>query len=353
MAEKTEKPTPKKIRDSRKKGQVANSKDVVSCILICMLFVYMWSMAPYYITQLKEMIALVAYTYDEPFRTGLGLLFGGIVTTAIKLILPLLGLVIVFAIAANMIQIGVIFSVEPIKPSLKKINPVEGAKKIFSKKSLFEVFKTLIKILLLSSLIYVLLKRNINDLSSIPYCGMPCLLVVIAHLFTWLFIFSAFAFIIIAIIDFYFQKSQHIKQLKMTKSEVQKEYKDTEGDPQIKGKRKEIHREILDSDVKQKIRGSSAVVTNPEHIAVAIYYKQGVTALPIVVMMAVDEAAQKVKRVAAEEKIPIMENVPLARALLAEGEVNNYIPATLIEPIVEVLKWVKSLEEEQEQQSRE
>lgn len=350
MAEKTEKPTPKKIRDSRKKGQVASSKDVVASVLIVVLFVYLWTFTPYYIVQLQEMIALVTYVYDEPFRGGLGFLYDGVASTALRLLIPLVGLVIFFAIAANMVQIGFIFSVEPIKPNFKKINPVEGAKKLFSKKSLFEVLKTLLKILFLGTLIYFLLKKNVDELTSIPYCGMPCVLVVMSHLFTWLFIFSAFAFIIVAIIDFYFQKSQHIKELKMTKHEVEKEHKDVEGDPKIKGKRKEIHREILDSDVKKKVKGSTAVVTNPEHIAVGIYYKQGITSLPIIVVMAVDSAAQKVKKLATEEGVPVMENVPLARALLEDGEVNEYIPSHLIEPIVEVLKWVQSLEEEREQE---
>ena len=294
------------------------------------------------------MIALPTYVYDVSFRAGLSLLIDGVISTATRLILPFLVLVIFFGIVGNIVQIGFLFSVEPIKPDFKKINPVEGAKKIFSKKSLFEVAKTLFKIIFLSFLIYLILKDNIGELSSIPHCGESCMLVVIAELFMWLFIYSGFAFVIVAIIDFYFQKSQYIKEMKMTKSEVKKEHKDVEGNPEIKGKRKEIHREILDSDMNKKIKGSSAVVTNPTHIAVGIYYRRGVTKLPIITIIAVDAAAQQVKRLAAEQGIPIMEHVPLARGLLEEGKVNGYIPASLIEPIVEVLKWVRSLEEEDE-----
>ncbi|WDE08641.1 type III secretion system export apparatus subunit SctU [Thalassomonas viridans] len=347
MSEKTEKPTPKKIRDARKKGQVAQSKEVVSALLMCGVFILLIVMSDYYLEHFIAMFDAVSNIYDLPFRAALKVLMTDMFEHFVALLAPLVLLVVVVAIAASVGQFGFLISFESIKPEFKKINPVEGVKKIVSKKSLVEVLKSIVKIAFLGFLIYHLLTESMDDFVKLPHCGVGCLLPTVGSVFIQLFIYSAIAFIVIAVADFYFQKSQHTKQLMMSMDEIKREYKESEGDPEIKGKRKELHKEMLEEEIKPRVKNSTAVITNPTHVAVGIYYEKGVTPLPLVTVMGTDERAQRIKKLAHLADVPMMENVPLARGLLAQAEVDNYIPSEYIEPIVEVLKWVEQLKQEE------
>jgi type III secretion protein U len=151
------------------------------------------------------------------------------------------------------------------------------------------------------------------------------------------------AYIAIAGFDYFFQKYQHIKQLKMSKDEVKREYKESEGDPQIKGKRKQLHQELMANSNVQRTRKATVVVTNPTHLAIAIYYEEKDNVLPIVIAKGEDHVAKRMIAAAREEGIPVMQNIPLARAIYADVPVDRYIPSDLIEPMAEVLRWVKSL----------
>ncbi|WP_281561006.1 type III secretion system export apparatus subunit SctU [Thalassomonas sp. RHCl1] len=349
MSEKTEQPTPKKIRDAREKGQVAQSKEVVSALLMCGIFALFVAMSDFYIRHFAAMIDALDAVYELPFRAAFKIILNELFDHAIAMLTPIIILVVIIAIAANVGQFGFLISFESIKPEFKKINPAEGVKKIVSKKSLIEVLKSIVKILFLGFLIYQLITDNINDFVKIPHCGISCLMPLVGSLFIQLFIYSALAFIIIAVFDFYFQKSQHIKQLMMSMDEIQREFKESEGDPEIKGKRKQMHKELMEEEVKPRVKSSTAVITNPTHVAVAIYYEKGVTPLPLVTAMGTDDNAQQMKRWARQADVPIMENIPLARGLLAKAAIDNYIPSDYIAPVVEVLKWVEQLKREQEQ----
>lgn len=348
MSEKTEQPTPKKIRDAREKGQVAQSKEVVSSLLLIAIFAFFWGMSDFYISKFKDLLLLMDQIYHVDFRKALGDMTTAILIIGVKMVLPILALVFFVTIVSTMAQIGPLISFESIKPDIKKINPVEGAKKIFSKKSLFEVLKSTIKIVFLGGLIYYLIVSHINDFLEIPSCGMTCALPFVGAIMLKLFLYSSMVFLIIAAADFIFQKAQHTKQLMMSKDEVIREYKETEGDPQIKGKRKQIHQEMLNDEIKPRVKASSAIVTNPTHVAVGIYYEKGEVDLPVVTIMDTDERAQMIKKIAKEEGIPIMENIPLARGLLAAADVNEYIPSEFIKPVVEVLKWVEKIKSEED-----
>ena len=346
MSEKTEKPTPKKLRDAREKGQVAQSKEVVSALLVCGFFALFVAMSDFYIRHFVAMIAALDMIYELPFRAALKMLSNELFDHGIAMLTPIIIFVMITAIVANVGQFGFLISFESIKPEFKKINPAEGIKKIVSKKSLIEVLKSIVKIIFLGCFIYYLLTDNLRDFAKIPHCGIDCLMPLVGSMFIQLFIYCALAFIIIAVFDFYFQKSQHIKQLMMSMDEIQREFKESEGDPEIKGKRKQLHKELMEEEVKPRVKTSTAVITNPTHVAVAIYYEKGVTPLPLVTAMGTDDNAQQMKKWAREADVPIMENIPLARGLLAKAEIDNYIPSDFIAPVVEVLKWVEQLGQE-------
>jgi type III secretion protein U len=346
MDQKTENPTAKKLNDARKKGQVVHSKEVVSASMLTALVFYFWITGDMYIQMISDMIILPSQHYHLPFMEALKFVFDGIISKAIILSIPLLFLLFIIAIMSNFFQVGALLVAEPIKPKLEKISMISGFKKIFSMKNFFEFLKSIVKIIFLSILVYLVIESNIKDLVKLPICGEQCLIPLLGQLLLLLLLNSVVAFIIVAVVDYVFQKAQHIKELKMSKDEVKREYKEMEGNPEIKSQRKNIHKEILNSDARQQVAGSSVLITNPTHVAIGLYYKKGETPLPRMTIKGVDTIAFKIKRIAKEEGIPIIENIPLARALLAQVEVNQFVPDNLIDPVAEVFSWIERMEKE-------
>ncbi len=344
MSEKTEQPTPKKLRDARKKGQVASSKDVVSASLMISIIAFLWGLSGIFLHKFKELIILPSYFIGTDFEIALKEILDGILNLMISMLAPLVALVFIVAIMSHFFQFGLLFAPESIKPDLKKLNPAKGIKKIFSLKNLIEFLKSIIKIVTLSALLYLVIRNSLPELLQIPYCGLECIPLVLGELLKLLFINTALVFIVIAAADFIFQKLQHIKQLKMSKDEVKKEYKEMEGDPLIKSKRKQFHHELMSQQMTNNVKRSSVVVTNPTRIAIALEYREGETPLPIVRAKGEAFLAKRIIEIAQQEGIPIMENVPLARALHEQSSLDQYIPTDLIEAVAEVLRWVEQLD---------
>ncbi len=344
--EKTEKPTPKRLREARKKGQVAKSKEITSCANVIGVFLFLWIFCKVYLYGCKNLIELGAKAASQPFGEGLTFLTHGIVTQFLKLTMPLLLLTIILAVASNFFQIGLLFAFETIKPDLKKLNPMSALKRIFSKKNLIEFIKSVVKILFLAILFYIVFKKSLPALIILPYSGLGPILMIVSAILKKLIVYTAIAFIVVAAADYFFQKSQHIKSLMMTKEEVKQEYKEMEGDPQIKSKRRQLHQELLTTNMLENVRKSTVVVTNPTRLAIAIYYDKEKTKLPMIVAKGENLLAKRIVEIAKEEGIPIMTNVPLAQDLYEKGKLDDYIPSELIEPVAEVLKWVYKLKEQ-------
>jgi type III secretion protein U len=264
--EKTEQPTAKKLRDSRKKGQVAKSKEVVSASLLTGLFVTLWVMSDYFVSRFSRMMLAPANHITYPFRIALETLLNEVMLTFVQILAPILLIVFIFGIGANFVQIGALFTVEPIIPKFEKLNPMKALKNIFSMKNLFELVKSVVKITVLSILIGWVIMGGIDDLLKAPSCGLTCLISVFASLMKQIIIVTIIAFVIIAAFDLFFQRWQYTKNLMMTKDEVKREYKEMEGSPEIKGKRKQFHRELMEGQgggQSQKAKESSVLVTNP------------------------------------------------------------------------------------------
>lgn len=345
--EKTERPTPKKLRDARKKGQIASSKDLVSAALMIGLFALLWSSSGFYLGKFQELLLLPAGFIggDVPFHHALEQIFPGLILLFAQLIAPPLLLAVVIAIAAHMGQFGFLLAFESIKPDLKKISPGKGIKKIFSLKNIFELLKSLLKITLLSLLFYLVIRDHLPDLLKLPQCGIPCIPRLVGSLMLDVMIFASLGFIIIAAGDFAFQRFQFTKELRMSKQEVKQEYKEMEGDPRIKGKRRQLHQELMMQNTANAVRRSTLVITNPTRIAIALEYRDGETPLPVVRAKGENLMAAQIIRIAEQEGIPIMENVPLARALHEQSRIDQYIPSDLITAVAEVLRWVARVDE--------
>ena len=349
MAEKTEKATPKKLRDARKKGQVAKSQDFPSAFTFIVSIVGALALSSHiYETLVSYLIAMfksVANASDLSDRIG-GLLISAIHVIFISS-LPLMILVSCVGILVNFLIIGPLFAMEAMKPDIKRLNPVTNIKNMFKVKTFIELLKSIFKItgaiLLIYSVIY-------NSLSAIiATCGQPLIIsaAIFAKFLKEVVLRVGIFFIIIAVFDLVFQKKNFQKEMRMEKFEVKQEYKDTEGDPHIKWKRKEIAQEIAYQEGPSSARRAKAIITNPTHIAIAIEYDAEKEPAPKIVTMGLDTIAEQIIKVALDHQVPIMRNVELAHTLYHKATIGDYIPEETYEAVAEILKWISNLEKEQ------
>ncbi len=338
--EKTELPTPKKERDARKKGQVAKSQEVVTTVSLLSavgIIWATWSMTNARLIDLFDQSARLATgDFQANAKNGIILAFWD----ATIVILPVLGVVILAGIAANYFQIGSLFTFETIKPKGEKISPAAGFKRIFSMKQVVELIKSLVKIVVLSFLLYLVVRNAISPYMNSLECGLTCVAQVTVASLKLVLIYSGLAFIAVAVADFAYQKRAHTKSLMMTKDEVKREYKESEGDPHIKGKRKQIAQEMAMGDGGVAARKGSAVVVNPTHFAVVIDYKPETFALPVITAKGRNRYAHYLRKEAETAGVPVFRNVSLARALFADAELYEPVPDEFFDAVAEVLAWI-------------
>jgi len=345
MNEKTEQPTPKKLRDARKKGQVAKSKEVSSAATLVVVFGLMIALMAGIVQSLQTMILAPTRVYDLQFEQAASAVLDEVLQTPLYILAPFIGGVAVIGILANAGQFGLLFSPSSIQPKLSNVDPAAALKKMVSKKNLFEFLKSALKIAFLSLLLFILIRSSIHDLVKLPSCTIVCVPAVLEQLLIRVIQYTVAAFVIVAAADFAYQKWSFTEEMKMTKDEVKREYKESEGDPHIKGKRKQFAQELVQADSDERVRKSSVVVTNPTHIAVALDYRPGATPLPIVRLIGEGFRAKRMVDVAKQNDIPVMQNVPVARGLREDANVDQYIPSDMIEAVAEILRFVEELKE--------
>ena len=352
MAEKTEKATPKKLRDARKKGQVAKSQDFPSAFTFFVSIMGTIFATSYLYKNLGSYIinTFKAVAKNPNLETKGGALFMDAIWTILITSMPILLGVVIIGIIVNFLVVGPLFSFQAMKFEFKKLNPVTGIKQKFKLKVLIELLKSIFKISGAAIIIFIaiwhMLPEVINT-SSIPVIGSA---LVLKEFLKRISLQVGIFFLAVAIFDLVFQKRQFAKEMMMEKFELKQEYKDTEGDPQIKGKRRETAREIAYSEGPSASRRARAIVTNPTHIAVAIGFEKKDDVVPIILTMGKAIVAEKIINIAVEEKIPIMRNVELAHQLWNKGDIGDYIPKETYKAVAEVLKWVESLEEQAERE---
>lgn len=345
--EKTESATPKKLRDARKKGQVPVSKDLSASFILLFVFLVMNIFSKYFS---KNFYSLILFVYDniknvdELFELGNLLpFFNQIIFIAVKIGLPILLTALFTGLIFSYIQVGFLFSVDPLKPKLSKINPIEGFKKMFSIKSLVELSKSILKSLILIIYSIVYLKGEMVVLvNSLEYSVDNFIIV------SWDIVFNlvvriALMLIVLAILDYMYKIWQHNKDLKMTKKEIKDEYKESEGDPLLKSKIRQKQRELSASRMMQEVPDADVVITNPTHYANAIKYDSESGNAPKVVAKGRDLIANNIKKIAKENNIPIVENKPLAREIYKVVDIGEEIPNDLYHAVAEVLAYVYEL----------
>ncbi len=342
--EKTEEPTDKKRRDARNKGQVARSQELNAAFVLLagffvlrLLWEYIYDNIAGYTAYIFSNLASVSFSTE-----GVMQLFLEMIILLAKTAFPVMLGIMIFALAVNFFQVGFVVSTEKIEPKLDNINPINGFGRIFSKRSLVELAKSLFKILVIGFFLYLYLKDEIPFMPYFIYYDLGHSLAEIADkIFTMAFQVIG-VIMVMAVADYAYQSWQTTQDLMMTKQEVKDEYKQTEGDPQIKGRIKQKQRQMAMSRMMQEVPKADVIVTNPTHFAVALLYEKGMSA-PKVLAKGQNLVAQKIKEIARENRIAIVENKPLARALYDTVEIGGFVPEELYQAVAEILAYVYRL----------
>ncbi|SFJ36703.1 fused FliR family export protein/FlhB family type III secretion system protein [Terrisporobacter hibernicus] len=338
--DKTEEPTAKKKRDARKKGNIAKSKEVTTAITLVAMLIIIFTMSDYIILEIKNsMINLLSSNFSLNFDSGVMLnsLGSKILLSFMKIFLPIGFIIMIFGVIGNLIQSGMLFTGEGLKPQFSKLNPINGFKNMFSLKALGTLVKSVAIIGVLLYIGYSFMNKNFEGIMKSADIYLPYLLNTIIELIKSLLGRICLAVVLIAVVDYGYQRFTHNKELKMTKQEVKEEYKQMEGDPQVKGKIKQKQREISNRRMIQAVPSATVIVTNPTHISIAIKYEKGIDSTPRVVAKGADVVAFKIREVAKEHDIPIIENKPLARLIYKEVDIDKEIPEEMYQAVAEVL----------------
>ncbi|MDU1413209.1 MAG: fused FliR family export protein/FlhB family type III secretion system protein [Clostridium sp.] len=337
--DKSEKPTPKKLEDAKKKGQVARSKELSSALTLVGTTLVIAMLSGFIISTLKEVMELflggyLNYAINE--QSVIKVLVKSMIYI-FMIFLPVALPVMAFGVIGSIAQVGFIHSGEPLKPQLSKLNPISGFKRMFSVRSLVDLVKNLAIVSVIGYIGYSYLKDNYYSIINMGNYKFSAMLLEIVNLSKGIFLKVTIALGIIGVVDFVYQKFQHTKDLKMTKQEIKEEYKQQEGDPQIKGKRRQKQRELAMRRMMQSVPDATVVITNPTHIAVALKYEENSGAAPKVIAKGSENVALRIKELAIENKVPIIENKPLARLMFKEVELDKEIPIDMYKAVAEIL----------------
>lgn len=342
-ADKTEPPTQKKIRDARKEGNVAKSKELTSTVLMLGWVVSGWMMLDFMHAKMIDLFDTSLKAINQPFGDALREVGGAAFDTLLWLSLPLLAMAVFLGVVIEFLQVGPILSLGKVKPSLDKMNHAEGLKKMFSLDNLVELVKSVMKSAALIGIGVFVIYKMLAQLMMLPYAPPEAMGSGIWYGLVRIVIWTIFVFFFVSAIDVWYQKFSYTKQLRMSRRDIQQEVKESEGDPHVKSRRRQLHQEWSQQNMLNAVRQSNVVVTNPTHIAIALQYEHGITDLPVVVAKGEGYMAEEIKRAAAEAGVPILQNVQLARGLHEHVELDDYIGNEFFEAVAEVLHWAETV----------
>ncbi|MBP2635827.1 MAG: flhB [Firmicutes bacterium] len=342
--EKTEEATPKRKEEAKKKGQVAKSSEISSAFVILAGFYTLKLLGVSVYTELASYMTacLSSLATGDLTIHAVQLLFFSVGIVIVKTILPLLLTIMLISVLINFMQVGVIFSPNVLMPDFGKINPLSGFQRLFSKRSLVELAKALFKVGIIGYFVYRFAVVQTNDIPKLISMDLLDSLKLTGSLVLDLAFQIITVMMILAIFDYMYQWWDHNQNLKMSKQEIKEEMKQTEGNPQVKSKIREKQRAMAMRRMMQEIPKADVVVTNPTHLAIALKYEQSMAA-PVVLAKGQDFLAERIKQVARENKVIIVENKPLARALYPVVDIGDIIPAELYQAVAEVLAYVYRL----------
>ena len=340
--EKTEQATPKRRDDARKKGQVARSAELSSVAILMMGLLALWGLGGYMYDRLSGLMI-------EVFTNGMTMNIDSLtiqphvtrwVTLFVTIVAPLVVVLVIAAVGVNVSQVGVLFTGQPLQPKAERISPLAGLKRIFSKKGLVELAKGLFKIGVVAIITYMTLESEADTLLALVDMTIGQIFGIGAEIVLDLGFRVALVLLLMAVLDYAFQRWDYENNLKMTKQELKEEQKQQEGDPVLRSRVRSLQRDMSRKRMMSDVGESDVVVTNPTHLAVALKYDPSKMVAPIVMAKGQRLVAQKIRELAREAGVPIVENKPLARALFKAVKVGQEIPEDLFRATAEVLAFV-------------
>lgn len=348
--EKTEEPSAKKRRDAREEGQILQSKEINTVII---LFSCFFALKIFGSVMTRELSKLMINMFDILVDPELFLDPNNFMINSLNLLMiltvvigPLLMVAFFSSLIVNYAQVGFLFTTKTLKIKLNRLNPIEGFKKMFSKKSIVELVKSILKIILVAYVAYNYVISQMTRIIKYPDMETFSFFINFADLIFKIVLRILGVLLLLSFMDYFFQWREHEKNLKMSKQELKEEYKQTEGDPVVKGKIKQKQREMAMSRMMQDVPSADVIITNPTHYAVAIKYDREKFDAPYLVAKGVDLIAENIKNVAKENNVPIIENKTLARGIYASIDIDDAIPEELYEAVAEVLAYVYNLKNE-------
>ena len=342
--DKSEQPTDSKLKKAKEKGQIPRSRELTSLIILLVGILLFWIMGTHFVSKLKAIIQqamLVAHRTDDDKQIIFNLI--NLLTAGFWAILPIfVGLVIV-AIIAPLSVGGLLFSLQSIKPNLGKLNPISGFKRLFSLRIFSELFKSILKVVLIAFAAALFLIHQFPNMLALPSMYLNNALSQVMQLLIYASLLIVLALIPMVGFDIFYQIWSNLKKLKMSKQEVKDEFKEQEGNPQIKGRIRQMQQAIARRRMMKDVPKANVIVTNPTHYAVALQYDEKTMSAPKILAKGTDNIASRIKQIAQEHQIPQLEAPPLARALYRHGEIGKSIPAELYAAVAQILAWVYQL----------
>ncbi|MCR2820704.1 flagellar biosynthesis protein FlhB [Lederbergia panacisoli] len=340
--EKTEKATPKKRLDARKKGQTAKSQDVNTAIGLLAVFLFLSFFA-------SNMGKIAVDTFRHSFNEfllmevsedNIQLILLDILKELVFLIGPVMLIALIAGIASNLAQVGFMVTGEPLQPKLEKLDPIKGMKRIFSIRAIVELLKSILKIGFVGSITFFVLWIRIDEVLILSHKSIGAALKTVGSLTLQMGIAASLALLFLSLFDYLYQRYDYEKNIRMSKQDIKDEFKNTEGDPLIKSKVKQKQREMAMSRMMQEVPKADVIITNPTHYAIALKYDDENDDAPVVIAKGIDFMAQKIKSIASEHNIIMVENRLLARSLYDQLDIGQKIPDEFFKAVAEILAYV-------------
>lgn len=342
--EKTEQPTSKKRNEARNKGQVAHSREVPSVLVLvgslavfALAGAWMFSKLTTIVSHLLGISAQMDWNIQGVTRLGWQLFL-----QVIQLLAPLFLVIMFVGVAANVGQVGFLLTFEPLTPKFSKFNPISGIKRLFALRSIVEVIKSIIKLVVVGWVAYIAVKNEMDVIPALLQTEVAEILAFTGQVSLRILMIACIALIFLAGFDFIYQRWQHGKDLRMTKQEVKDEHKQSEGDPAVKARIRSAQRQMVRRRMMEAVPKATVVITNPTHLAIALKFESDYQA-PVVTAKGAGFLAEKIRTIAKQNDIPIVEQKPLAQALYKSVEIGQFIPAELYRAVAEVLAYVYRL----------
>lgn len=345
--EKTEKATPKKRQDERRKGRVAKSQDINTAILLALCFLALFIFGGFILeTMLTFFIqAFTNFIHWDVTIESVATVLNGATLEAAKMLAPIMLIAIIAGFASNLLQTrGVLFSMEPLKFDLKRIDPIQGAKRIFSIRALVELLKSLLKITFIGAITFSVIWMYKDEVLMLMFTNAESALALFGRVAIIMGFSATVALLFLAVLDYFYQRFDFEKNMRMSKQDIKDEYKNMEGDPLIKSKIKEKQRMMATRRMMSEVPEADVVITNPTHFAIALKYDEDKASAPYVLAKGVDHTARKIREIAEQHDIATVEDKPLARSLYSIVEVGETIPEEFYQAVAEILAYVYQMD---------